>query len=92
MADGCIYLLELPFGLGEVPRLRCSTGERFGDREIIIELLFSFSGDGDEPPPVAEFLRDGVRRMVASKCLKLIESKQVIQFVILFSLFWLIHD
>lgn len=72
---GSIYLLAFPFGLGEVPRLRCSTGERFGEREIIIELLFSFSGDGDEPPPVAEFLRDGVKRMVASKCLNLFESK-----------------
>lgn len=28
---------------------------------------FSFSGDGDDPPPVAEFLRDGVNRTVASK-------------------------
>lgn len=75
--DNFIYLLVFPFGFGEVPRLRCSTGERFGDREIIIELLFSFSGDGDEPPPVAEFLRDGVRRMVASKCLNLIEDKLI---------------
>lgn len=67
--------MVFPFGFGEVPRLRCSTGERFGDREIIIELLFSFSGDGDDPPPVAEFLRDGVKRMVASRCLNLNEFK-----------------
>lgn len=68
------HLLPFPFGLGDVPRLRCSTGERFGERFIKIELPFSFSGDGDEPPPVAEFLRDGVRRIVASKCLNLNEK------------------
>lgn len=62
------YLLAFPLGFGDVPRLRCKTGERFGERLIIIELPFSFSGDGDEPPPVAEFRRDGVRRIVASKC------------------------
>lgn len=70
-----IYLLVFPFGSGEVPRLRWSTGERFGERKIIFELLFSFSGDGDEPPPVAEFRRDGVRRMVVSKCLNLLVKK-----------------
>lgn len=67
---GSSHLFALPFGLGDVPRLRCSTGDRFGERLIIIELPFSFSGDGDDPPP-AEFLRDGVRRIVASKCLNL---------------------
>lgn len=54
-----------------MPRLRCKTGERFGERLIIIELSFSFSGDGDDPPTVTEFRRDGVRRIVASKCLNL---------------------
>lgn len=61
-------------GFGEVTRLRCNTGERLGERQSVIELPFSFSGDGDEPPPVAEFLRDGVRRMVASKCLNLFKT------------------
>lgn len=50
-----------------MPRLRCSTGERFGDRLAAIVSPFSFSGDGDEMPPVAEFLRDGVKRTVVSK-------------------------
>lgn len=70
IVSGCGSSHLFPFGLGDVPRLRCSTGDRFGERFIIIELPFSFSGDGDEPPP-AEFLRDGVRRIVASKCLNL---------------------
>lgn len=69
-----IYLFEFPFGFGDVPRLRCKTGDRFGERLIIIELQFSFSGDGDEPPPVAEFRRDGVKRIVASKCLNLMRT------------------
>lgn len=50
-----------------MPRLRCNIGDRFGERLAIIETPFSFSGDGDEPPPVAEFLRDGVKRTVVSK-------------------------
>lgn len=72
--DGLFFHLlafPLPFGFGDEPRLRWRTGERFGERLIIIELPFSFSGDGDDPPPVAEFLRDGVNRIVASKCLNL---------------------
>lgn len=57
----------MPFGgFGDVPRLRTGSGERFGDRNVAIE-PFSFSGDGDEPPPVAELRRDGVRRTVVSK-------------------------
>lgn len=79
--------MAFPFGFGDVPRLRCKTGDRFGERLIIIDpptikilhyflhrffchihiLPFSFSGEGDDPPPVAEFLRDGVKRTVASK-------------------------
>lgn len=67
-----LFTFPFPFGFGDVPRLRWSTGDRFGERLIIIEQPFSFSGDGDDPPPVAEFLRDGVKRIVASKCLNLI--------------------
>lgn len=62
----CIYL-PTPFGFGDTPLLRCIIGERFGDRLFAIEPTFSFSGDGDEPPPVAEFRRDGVKRTVVSK-------------------------
>lgn len=62
-----------PFGFGDVPRLRCSTGERFGERQTVIELQFSFSGDGEDPPPVAEFRLDGVKRIVASRWRNLIE-------------------
>lgn len=72
-------MFAFPFGFGDVPRLRWSTGERFGERQIVIELLFSFSGDGDDPP-VAEFRLDGVKRMVASKCRKLIDRKQKNRF------------
>lgn len=57
-----------------MPRLRCNTGDRFGERQNVIELQFSFSGDGDEPPPVAEFRRDGVNRIVASKCRNLLND------------------
>lgn len=67
------FAFAFPFGLGDVPRLRWSTGERFGERQSVIELQFSFSGDGDDPPPVAEFLRDGVKRIVASKCRNLLK-------------------
>lgn len=104
-----VHLLWFPFGFGDVPRLRCKTGDRFGERFTywrkmceesvsfwlvkkwwwvecakpyinhhsqhlyltIIEPPFSFSGDGDEPPPVtdvAELRRDGVKRTVVSKC------------------------
>lgn len=35
--------------------------------EKLLFAPFSFSGDGDDPQPVAEFLRDGVNRTVASK-------------------------
>lgn len=60
-----IYLCG-PFALfGETPRLRPNIGERFGDRFAL--LPFSFSGDGDDPPPEAELRREPVRRTVVSK-------------------------
>lgn len=42
--------------LGEVPRLRIICGDLFGDFVSIDP--FSLSGDGELPPPDAEFLRD----------------------------------
>lgn len=41
---------------GEVPRLRINCGDLFGD--FVSDIPFSLSGDGELPPPVAEFLLD----------------------------------
>lgn len=59
----CVFPLG---GFGEASLLRIKTGDRLGDRAVVMH-PFSLSGDGDEPPPVAEFRRDGVKRTVASK-------------------------
>lgn len=69
-----IYLSVGPFGFGETPRLRCSTGDLFGDLLPRSISPFSFSGDGEEPP-VAEFRRDGVNRTVVSKWRNLLKEK-----------------
>lgn len=42
--------------LGDVPRLRINCGDFFGD--FSNKVPFSLSGDGELPPPDAEFLRD----------------------------------
>lgn len=42
--------------LGEVPRLRINCGDLFGD--FVSNSPFSLSGDGELPPPEAEFLLD----------------------------------
>jgi hypothetical protein len=49
---------------GDVPRLRINCGDLFGDFDSMIP--FSLSGDGELPPPDAEFLRDDPIR--TSKC------------------------
>lgn len=53
-------------GFGEVPRFLVKTGERFGDR-LSPKFLTSFSGDGEDPPPVAEFRREADSRTVVSR-------------------------
>lgn len=72
------YLLVPLFvtGFGETPRFLPNTGDRFG------EYPFSFSGDGVDPPPVAEFRRDADKRTVVSRWRNL---------CVLFAIEWLIH-
>ena len=53
---GKFYGFPLDCTLGEVPRLRITCGDLFGDFNISVP--FSLSGDGELPPPEAEFLRD----------------------------------
>lgn len=61
-----------PFGFGETPRFLCKTGDRFGERLTVDALPFSVSGEGSALVPVAEFLRDGVKRTVVSRWRNLI--------------------
>lgn len=56
-----MLLLLLVVGVGEgaglTPFFRASIGERLGDRPfpgVALHAASSFSGDGDEPAPVAE--------------------------------------
>lgn len=62
-------------GLGDklAAFFRNSIGDRFGERPLLLvpDALVatnSFSGDGDEPPPVAELRLDVERPTVVSKC------------------------
>lgn len=51
---------------GEAPRLRIICGDLLGD--FVSIKPFSLSGDGELPPPVAEFLLD--EPILTSKCRK----------------------
>lgn len=76
--NSLIYLV--PFagndvgGFGEVPLFLVKTGERFADR-LSLKFPTSFSGDGEDPPPVAEFRREADSRTVVSRCRNLFLKK-----------------
>lgn len=77
LLDPRIYLLVGPFLsldclLGDAPRLRTMIGDRLGD--LARTMPFSPSGDGDDPPPVAELRREAVNRTMVSRWRNLEET------------------